>query len=389
MRLRHYRSTRGQTLVLFALSLVGILLVSGLVIDGGYALSQRRQAQNAADFASLAGTRVVGAKLTGDATATDANALAAVEAALAANGARVSDATGKLYAARYVNQAGALVPAGDPAHQAVGSGSIPAGAQGVVVDASRAWSPYFLGIAGMTNWSAGATAVSITPALNVGNGTVPFGMSLATLAVHPVCPAGSTAESCGTFHLTDGSHNIPGGFAWFKFGCYTRTGSDGKHYGLGQVLPAANGGCANSKPFLDTEWGALPTTPGNTFGCCTSVTASTAAGFGNYIGSLPGNKASVNDIQTSINYFETNNIPAWVPVWDYANGNGSNGYYHIVGYVAFEIEHIKGGKDIEGVLRITDCPGNVAPPVGGVAAGCNAPDLNLTAAFNGVVQLTR
>jgi Putative Flp pilus-assembly TadE/G-like len=379
------RSTRGQTLVLFSLSLVGIILFAGLVIDGGYALSQRRGAQNAADFAAIAGTRVVGASLTGDSNATDPNVLAAVEAVLAANGARISDSNGKLYTAQYVDKAGAVVGG------LVGSGSIPPSAQGVVVNASKAWRPYFLGVIGITDWSAGATAVAVTPALNVGNGTLPFGISLATLAAHAACPDGSTAETCGTFHLTPGSLNIPGGFAWLKMGCYPNKGADNKLFGLGQIPPASNGGCSNSKPFLDTEWGALPTTLGNTFGCCTSVIASTAAGYGNYIGSLPGNKASVNDSSTTIAYYEANDIAGWVPVWDYANGNGSNGYYHIVGYAAIEFIHVKGSKDIEGVIRIKDCPGtgNDAPPVGGVAAGCAAPDLNLTAAFNGVVQLTR
>ena len=360
--------------MLFALVLVAITLVVGLVVDGAYALSQRRAAQNAADFAAIAGTRVVGS------AGTDANVVTAIEAALAGNGARVTDGATKLYVARYVDKTGAVVPGGVGTF---GSGSVPAGARGVVVDASKSWKPYFLGVIGVASWSAGATAVAMSPAVDIGNGVFPFGVSLATLAAHSACPPGVEAGSaaCPTFHLTPGSLNIPGGFAWLKFGCYTRTGSDGKYYGLGQVVPpAANaGGCSNSKPFLDTEWGALPTTPGKTFGCCTSVSASTAAGYGNYIGSLPGNKASVNDNSPSINYYETNKLAGWVPIWDYANGNGSNGYYHIVGYAAFEIVHVKGAKDIEGVLRF----------VNGSGQPYDAPDLSLTAPHNGAVQLIR
>ena len=45
------------------------------------------------------------------------------------------------------------------------------------------------------------------------------------------------------------------------------------------------------------------------------------------------------------------------PIWDRANGNGQNGYYHIIGYVGFEIVHIKGGKDIEGVIRVKGSTG--------------------------------
>ena len=50
---------RGQMIVLFALMSTVILLSVGLVIDGGNALAQRRTAQNASDFAALAGARIV------------------------------------------------------------------------------------------------------------------------------------------------------------------------------------------------------------------------------------------------------------------------------------------------------------------------------------------
>ena len=78
-RQSHKGRQRGQMIMLFALSLTAILLVVGLVIDGGYALVQRRSAQNAADFAALAGARIVAEKVGGDATnGTDANVQAAI-----------------------------------------------------------------------------------------------------------------------------------------------------------------------------------------------------------------------------------------------------------------------------------------------------------------------
>ena len=111
------------------------------------------------------------------------------------------------------------------------------------------------------------------------------------------------------------------------------------------------------------------------------MSRSTANGFGNFIASLPGNKASINDGQPTISYLEANDIAGWVPIWDYANGNGQNGYYHIVGYAAFEITHITGGKDIEGVIRAKDISQN--PQV------YDAPDPSLTTLYNGSVQLVR
>ncbi|MDI7274976.1 MAG: pilus assembly protein TadG-related protein, partial [Anaerolineae bacterium] len=50
---------RGQTLVLVAVMLVGLVSVLALVIDMGNVYSQRRFMQNAADAAALAGARAL------------------------------------------------------------------------------------------------------------------------------------------------------------------------------------------------------------------------------------------------------------------------------------------------------------------------------------------
>jgi hypothetical protein len=52
---RRSQPQRGQAIVLFALSLVGLLAMSGLVLDGGGAYAQRRGGQDAADLAAVAG----------------------------------------------------------------------------------------------------------------------------------------------------------------------------------------------------------------------------------------------------------------------------------------------------------------------------------------------
>jgi hypothetical protein len=53
------RAARGQTLVLFAISITTILIVAALAFDVGMMLVERRTQQNAADAASLAGARYV------------------------------------------------------------------------------------------------------------------------------------------------------------------------------------------------------------------------------------------------------------------------------------------------------------------------------------------
>ena len=68
----------GQMIVVFAISLTVIVLLVGVVIDGGYGLVQRRSSQNAADFASLAGARIIAEWISGDtADGTDSNVEAA------------------------------------------------------------------------------------------------------------------------------------------------------------------------------------------------------------------------------------------------------------------------------------------------------------------------
>lgn len=52
---RSERSERGQVLVIFTISAVAIIAMVGLVIDGGWTFVQRRDQQNVADAAAMAG----------------------------------------------------------------------------------------------------------------------------------------------------------------------------------------------------------------------------------------------------------------------------------------------------------------------------------------------
>ena len=49
----------GQSLVLVAVAMIAFLAILGLALDGGYAFSMRRSAQNAADAGALAGVRML------------------------------------------------------------------------------------------------------------------------------------------------------------------------------------------------------------------------------------------------------------------------------------------------------------------------------------------
>jgi hypothetical protein len=340
------RRGRGQILVLFAGSLVAIILAIGLVVDGGNALAQRRGAQNAADFGAMAGARVIAEWVGGDlANGTDANVRDAITNAVVGNGG-VAPVYLLADSPQYVNSNGAIVGA-------VGNGVIPASAAGVTVGASRSWRPYFLGIVGVSNWTASANATAkggycLDCAPPPGT-LFPVGIAQAYFTTYQSCSgpvSNIVGDPCYPVHLTPGNLNVPGGFGWLKFGC--------AGFGLGQ---GSNGGCDNNKPFLQTEIGP----PSDSFGCCTAV----GQGGLDRIGSLPGNKVSAD-----CSYYIDNQIVVTVPIWDTAGGTGSNGWYHIIGFAGFQLTACEGGKDIEGVWRrpFFTGPTTTTAPVGNIPA---------------------
>ena len=313
---------QGQMLVLFAAALTALCVGVGLVIDGGYGLAQRRAVQNAADFAALAGARLVAEKIGGNAVdGTDDNVRAAISTTVAANdGAAV--AFGAPGGPQYIDASGASAGW-------VGGGTIPSTAIGVTVPTQKSWQPFFLRVIGIGTWTAAATATA--------RGGFAAGIAQAFFNGRTPCAGNATSNTgssgvCDPQRFTNGTLNVPGGFGWLKFGC--------SGYGLGQDPPANVGGCSNSKPFLQTEIGP----PGNAFGCCTQVGL---PGSSDFVGSLQGNKASAD-----CSYYVNNKSVLTVPVWDYAAGSGSNAYYHIVGFTGFQITACNGGKDLEGVWRV-------------------------------------
>ena len=335
------RDPRGQIVVLTGLSLGVILFAVGLVIDGGMGLSQRRQAQNASDFAALAGARVVAYHVSGDTVnGTDANVMTAITNAVIANGGE-PPTFGAPDGPRYINEAGQLL-------SYVGDG-MPLDALGVTVKSERTWKPFFLSVFGIQEWTADADATARGGFANSAPppGTLfPAGISLSFFQTYPFCDglvSNDPTDPCYPKDLTPGNLNVPGGFGWLKFGC--------NGYGLGQD-DTISGECEENVPFMDQQIGP----PGNSFGCCTQV----GLGGLDQIGSVPGNKVAVD-----CDYYIDNEITVMVPIWDTAGGNGANAWYHIVGFAGFQITECEGGKNISGVWRKAFITG----PVGSTPAG--------------------
>jgi hypothetical protein len=355
------RSTQhGQAIALFALALGALVLGCAVVLDGGYAFAQRRATQNAADFAAMAGTRIIGQKLTGrpPGTGTAGNVENAIRSVLAANEA-------VLVSAQYVDEDGNAL--GD----VVGAASIPSGAFGVVVNARTDWQPFLLGLIGVDDWAAGASATAVTSGESLGGGVMPVGIQQSTFDDLADCPLADFHDCVGG--LTSGQLNIPGGFGWLKFGLDGNGGKCDWEVSLGMV---ADGGCESSKTYLDSQIGP----PADSHGCCTAV--GTPPGSVDLIGSLTGNEWG------DISYYVENEIPVWVPVWDTAGGTGANGWYHIVGFGAIiftgDNEH---AKWLEGaaVDQPPCLPGTAVPG----HSYCTAPGGSFTIGATGEVRLVR
>ena len=149
---------RGQILVLVALAMVVLIAMVGLVIDGGVAWEKRREAQNAADLAALAGTRVV-AQSVGGAARTNQDVYNAISAIATANNGATVPGLGTATGAVYVDSKG--MPIGG-SYVTNAASAIPTTARGVKVPTSRSWTPFFLGLVGISNWSASADATART-----------------------------------------------------------------------------------------------------------------------------------------------------------------------------------------------------------------------------------
>jgi len=152
----------GQSLVLVALGAVAIVAVLAIVIDGGYTFAQRREIQNAADSAALAGARALSNGVPG--LLSERQALdASVNNEVQSYGNRNSPRGGITTAATYIATDGHALAA-------VGSGETPVDSRGVVVTATTSYPSFFMNILGISSASVRANATAKHP-LPVNGGT--------------------------------------------------------------------------------------------------------------------------------------------------------------------------------------------------------------------------
>jgi Flp pilus assembly protein TadG len=143
---RRARDQRGQVLVIFALALIAIVAMTGLVLDGGSTFVQRREQQNVADAAAMAAA--YGYAMTGSTS----SASTAAQDTASSNGN--THGTGGVTVA--VSNA-----AGNPGWY-------------FTVTVSKPHQNNFTGLLGMPTWGVTATATSISGRPNAAIGPLPI-----------------------------------------------------------------------------------------------------------------------------------------------------------------------------------------------------------------------
>lgn len=172
------RAEQGQSLIIIAAVIVGLISLMGLAIDGGNLFMQRRRAQSASDAASLAGTRLLAeAILTCNADPDGSDTVIAREVNRFAESNGVSDTNGVAgdesngnVIANYVDSDGVVLGQ-------VGGGTLPAGSSGIQVDVKDDHKTYFISVVGIDTASVSAHAQAMTGAVTTfprGGGILPF-----------------------------------------------------------------------------------------------------------------------------------------------------------------------------------------------------------------------
>ncbi len=196
---------RGQTLVLFALSITVLLGIAALAFDVGQTMLDKRAQQNAADAAALAGARyIAGSGCESNPslanTACDPAVAAALEVArLNGYGDGATNCTSNCFGVgRSVT---VKIP---PGPEAVEYYNAP-GAIEVIVDSHRG--SLFSGILGFTNWNVSSMATAANQ--------IDIALGFSFLALDPNCPSVTLTGASGSGLTAGGSVQVdatcPGG----------------------------------------------------------------------------------------------------------------------------------------------------------------------------------
>jgi hypothetical protein len=206
---------RGQVLPLFAILITALIGLTGLVIDGSSTFVQRRDQQNAADLAAMAG------------------------------GYGYLNSTGAEAAARAVATARGFTDGVDGTTVAVSvAGEM--GGTTVKVSITKPHRNFFTGIFGMSLWDVGTTAKSLSGVPNAVGGAMPI------IFNEDVCP-GNVCPTVGQAYDEpgSGSEDIPLGAFQFNWTVFCLANGNPCNANTNLVSGLINGSSPTSPVFID------------------------------------------------------------------------------------------------------------------------------------------
>lgn len=307
----------GQSLVLVALLMIGMLAFLGLILDGGYAYVTRRWGQDAADAAALAGTRELALQKTETVISSTISTFA-----LANRTAGIADVT-----AYYIDKDGNNL-------NRIPNGSVPTLATGVRVTTTLRFQPFFISLL------IGRNPIPIPSVAAAQSGVASAGAMVAPMSVpFPCSPYNqATYSSCsyftpGTDFALQGDKQGPGGFQWVSYECDSTANSIVGYLTLSKTsgLIMADKSDTYYNPLNPTQFNTPPPNPNP------------------WICSGPGVQPN-NNIRDALDcWLEPTKAGCWtstsypgdrkwvVPIYDVNNGqSGSNFKYHVVLLGEFE-----------------------------------------------------
>ncbi|MBI4788577.1 MAG: hypothetical protein HY782_16210 [Chloroflexi bacterium] len=204
MRTGNSDSETGQSLVVIALLMVAMFGMLGLALDGGAVFVARRNAQNAADAAALAGVRSLAYDDT-ESTISSYTSTYAMANQVVTN----SDLT-----ASFVNSNGNYV-----CRIGQNCNGVPSSATGVQVTTTIRVQPYFIDVL------IGKQPIPIQAAAVAQSGSPAAAGHLMPVVLPWPCPgqpvSSRTCISYGTRYELQGGQTTSGGFQWLTFDCST------------------------------------------------------------------------------------------------------------------------------------------------------------------------
>jgi Flp pilus assembly protein TadG len=346
---------RGQILVIVAGGLIGIIAIAALAIEGGTLVLNRRDAQNAADLASLAGTRIVAISHT-TAPRTQADVFGAVQTSLDANDCKAIAATACDWTARFVGAG--LADLGPVAN--TGS-AVPGAALGVRVGVTRQPTAFLGRALGFDHWtvSTDGTAIAARPSSFPTGILLPIAVCGWFASADPNdCPQATNTNAVDykegqIYDLTDGK-DAPGGFGWLSW-----TGSNSAGALATSLCAPNNPGFSLDSPYDDPH------------------------GAGEVWFPIDPGKSNASAVRSCLDGWISSGTTILVPVYDLVEGNGNNAKYHITGVAAFIITSREqpAVDNIQGTFvkyyPYTDIPGGL---------GNQPPDPGDTTYFLGLVR---